>query len=77
MLKKITVVFIVFVSLFISNILLFADSDMQSSGLEDEFSYSEEIVEDPLEPYNRVITSFNDSLYFIVLKTSLSGICSV
>jgi phospholipid-binding lipoprotein MlaA len=50
---------------------------MQSSGLEDEFSYSEEIVDDPLEPYNRVITSFNDSLYFIVLNPTATGYSAV
>jgi phospholipid-binding lipoprotein MlaA len=75
--RKIAVIFFLFVSLFISNVMLFAGSDMQSSDLEDEFSYSEEIVADPLEPYNRVITSFNDSLYFILLDPTAKGYAAV
>ena len=54
---------------------LYADSD--NSYLEDEFSYENEIVSDPLEPYNRAITSVNDKMYFWLLEPVSSGYSKV
>ena len=70
--KKVFIIFL-FILTILSNCLLYAGSNEISDDLEDEFSYSNEIVADPLQPFNRVVTSFNDSLYFWAMKPAAEG----
>ncbi len=54
---------------FISAISCYAETE-----LEEEFGPPEKvIVADPLEPYNRAITTFNDKAYFYALKPAAKG----
>lgn len=70
--KRYLFLFIVFYIL-IFNFYLFGETGTEVSTFEDEFSESSTIVADPLEPYNRVITSFNDKMYFWALEPVSSG----
>ena len=49
-----------------------------NSSLEEEFGPPEKvIVNDPLEPYNRAITTFNDRAYFYALKPVAKGYAKI
>jgi phospholipid-binding lipoprotein MlaA len=71
--KKIILLF--FISIILaSHISLYAgDPSTEASTFEDEFPAKNEIVSDPLQPYNRIITSFNDRVYLWGLKPTATG----
>jgi len=71
MTKK-SVIMLIFVFFVISVSNLYAGSD--EKGIEEELGFPEKaIVSDPLEPYNRAITTFNDKAYFWALKPVAKG----
>ncbi len=58
--------------------LLYAESNKVDAHLEKEFGPPEKvIVNDPIEPYNRAITTFNDKAYFYALKPVAKGYAKV
>jgi len=78
MLKK-KVVFCVLVFFAVTNIsVLYAGSGKGETPLEKEFGPPEKvIVNDPLQPYNRAITTFNDKAYFYALKPVAKGYAKI
>ncbi len=76
--KKRRLIFIFIFLILLFNVLyIYAETGTEVSTFEDEFSESSTIVADPLEPYNRVITSFNDKMYFWALKPVATGYSKV
>jgi phospholipid-binding lipoprotein MlaA len=71
--KKIFLIFIVILYILIFTIHLYSETGTEASTFEDEFSETSDIVADPLEPYNRLATSFNDKMYFWALEPVSSG----
>ncbi len=69
------------ISIVLININLFAASSSNTDEqlLEEEMGFyqSEPQVCDPLEPYNRKVTAFNDKLYFWVVKPPAKGYAKV
>lgn len=73
MMKK-KAIFCVIIFFVINVSCLYAKSDEGKVALEEEFGPPEKvIVNDPLEPYNRAITTFNDKAYFYALKPVAKG----
>ncbi len=76
--KKKRVVFVVFLFLIAIPWVCIASNSQGSSSLEEEFGSPEKvIVRDPLEPYNRAITTFNDRAYFYALKPVAKGYAKI
>jgi len=52
----------------------FPEEEFDAFGAFEEFDQSEQRIEfDPLAPYNRLMTTFNDRLYYWVVKPSATG----
>jgi len=74
--KRVFVVAMLFILINISS--LYASSNKVEPSLEKEFGPPEKVlVRDPLEPYNRAITTFNDRAYFYALKPVAKGYAKV
>ncbi len=75
--KKSIVFFILLLAITTANVC--AGSDNQSNVFwEEEIGPPEKvIVNDPLEPYNRAITEFNDKAYFYALKPVAKGYAKI
>ncbi len=69
--------FIFLVAIFMNISFLYAASE-ETTFLEEEIGPPEKvIVNDPLEPYNRAITAFNDRAYFYALKPTAKGYAKI
>ncbi len=77
--KKAPTIFFLIISFMVifTTANIFAESEPSTTGLEDDLSFENEIVNDPLEPYNRLITAFNDKMYFWLLEPTSSGYATV
>ncbi len=64
---------LIFFYIFTFSIYIYAETGTEVSTFEDEFSESSDIVADPLQPYNRVITTINDRMYFWALEPVAKG----
>ena len=78
MVKKRWVFFVVVLFILTNISSLYAKSNKVEPSLEEEFGPPEKVlVNDPLEPYNRAITTFNDRAYFYALKPVAKGYAKV
>lgn len=76
--KKKNVIFFVFLFLVIMPWVCIASDKQKGSSLEEEFGLPEKVVvRDPLQPYNRAITTFNDRAYFYALKPVAKGYAKI
>jgi len=64
--------FIFLLAIFMNISFLYAASENMTA-LEEDIGPPKKIVNDPLEPYNRAITTFNDRVYFYALKPVAKG----
>ena len=71
--KKMLISLFFILSFLFLNRFIYAEPGTEVSNFEDEFSTENSIVADPIEPYNRVITSINDEMYFLLLEPTSSG----
>ncbi len=69
--------FVVLAILFLQNIYIYAETDSSMSVFDQDISFENEIVADPLQPYNRFIASVNDKMYFWALKPVATGYSAV